>query len=126
MKKKSKFLNNNVEFLVMLAIGIVAVIPLLYGFISYASSSDTLDSQSFLEKPDAQYKKCVKDVEYMRLNHMELLKDIREDSVRFGKRGEIELNGCKKCHTSRARFCDKCHILVSAKLDCFDCHYYQE
>ena len=44
--------------------------------------------------------------------------------VRYGIRGEIGLKKCKECHTSRERFCTKCHEAVSLTPDCYGCHYY--
>ncbi len=113
--------NNNMEFIIMIITAVILLIPLGYGVVSLASSNDT---QPFIEKPDEKYDKCVRDTEYMRLNHMDLLKEIRDDAMRRGKRGEITLNDCRKCHTSRERFCDKCHNVVNAQLDCYGCHYF--
>ncbi|MFC2085001.1 cytochrome C, partial [Bacteroidota bacterium] len=70
------------------------------------------------------YKNCVRETEYMRHHHWELLRTIREEVVRYGKRGEINLKKCQECHTSRERFCNKCHDAVSMKPDCYGCHYY--
>jgi hypothetical protein len=55
---------------------------------------------------------------------MDLLKKVREESVRDGVRGEIRLNDCRRCHTSREKFCDKCHKVAGLQLDCFGCHHY--
>lgn len=82
------------------------------------------ESQPLLERPDAKHKKCVKDTRYMRYHHWELLRGIREEVVRYGNRGDIGLYTCRECHTSRERFCNKCHDAVSLKPDCFGCHYY--
>ena len=78
----------------------------------------------FLERPDPKYKSCVRDPAYMRLHHWELLRGIREEVVRYGIRGETGLSRCPECHTSRERFCNRCHDAVSLTPDCFDCHYY--
>ena len=81
-------------------------------------------------------------LEYVRRHHWEVLRGIREKVVRYGEREYIEVDGkplevggkrlqlglgsCKACHTSRKRFCDKCHHQVSLTPDCFGCHYYPE
>jgi hypothetical protein len=78
----------------------------------------------FLEMPDTIHKTCVKDTEYMRFHHWELLRDVREEVVRYGNRGEISLLGCRDCHTSRERFCNECHDAASVRPDCYGCHYY--
>ena len=78
----------------------------------------------FLELPDPKHDGCVKETLYMRFHHWELLRGIREEIVRYGKRGEIGLYKCRECHTSRERFCNVCHNAVSLSPDCFECHYY--
>lgn len=78
------------------------------------------------------YKKCVKDVEYMRTSHMKLLNQWRDEVVRSGQREFIEVdgekyqkslqNGCMHCHTSREKFCSECHTYAAVKPYCWDCH----
>ncbi len=109
----------------MAAIPIVIILlPLLYSFFSFVFVQDSQGAQPFLEMPDPQYENCVKDTEYMRHNHWALLRNIREDVVRHGIRGEVSLRNCRNCHTSRVNFCDKCHNATSLTPDCFGCHYY--
>lgn len=103
---------------------IIILLPLCYSVIHFTFASTPENPELFLEKPDAQYKNCVKDVQYMRFHHWELLRRIREEVVRYGKRGEISLDKCQQCHTSRKQFCDKCHDATSLTPDCFGCHYY--
>ena len=82
-------------------------------------------------------KSCVKPTQWMRENHMTLLDDWRDEVVRDGKRGYVEVegvryeksltNGCMRCHQSKARFCDRCHhwagvTRVGVELDCWTCH----
>lgn len=81
-------------------------------------------AQTFLQRPDAQYQNCVRDTVYMRYRHWELLRGVREEVVRYGIRGDITIDRCRQCHTSREQFCNKCHDSVSLKPDCFQCHYY--
>ena len=108
---------------VVTACTIVLLLPLAY---SAASAILIQPPDPFLELPDEKYQECVKETEYMRLHHMDLLKEIREEFVRYGNRGDIALSSCRGCHTSRQRFCDRCHNAVSLSLDCFGCHYYPE
>jgi hypothetical protein len=77
-------------------------------------------------------KRCVEDAAWMRENHMKLLDSWRDKAVREGNRihtskdgrtFEIALTGsCLKCHTSKDRFCDRCHDYVGVKPSCFNCH----
>ena len=78
----------------------------------------------FLEAPDARWENCVRDVEYMRFHHMDLLKEVRSDVIRKGLKGGITLAGCGECHHNRDQFCDRCHEKASVALDCFGCHFY--
>lgn len=75
---------------------------------------------------------CVEDTQWMRKNHMHLLKHGRDDAVRLGIRNEKHsLKTCIECHASTqdnsviARedsFCVGCHKFEAVKLDCFECH----
>lgn len=75
---------------------------------------------------------CVKDTEWMRKNHMHLLKHQRDETVRKGIRDEkSSLKNCIECHASTSdnsviarpdSFCVGCHKFEAVKLDCFECH----
>ncbi|MBU0621800.1 MAG: Hdr-like menaquinol oxidoreductase cytochrome c subunit [Gammaproteobacteria bacterium] len=75
---------------------------------------------------------CVKDTQWMRKNHMHMLKHQRNETVRKGVRVEAEaLKACVECHastqddsvTARAdSFCVGCHRYAAVKIDCFECH----
>ena len=75
---------------------------------------------------------CVEDTQWMRKNHMHLLKHGRDDALRRGIREEkASLKNCIECHASTqdnsviARedsFCVGCHKYEAVKLDCFECH----
>ena len=120
---KINFANN--KNVVFAAIPILIILILiLYGVLSNVVAIGSEPPQVVLERPDSKYEKCVRDTEYMRFHHWELLREIRENVVRFGKRGEAGLNKCKECHTSRVNFCDQCHNAVSMSPDCFGCHNY--
>lgn len=76
--------------------------------------------------------KCVEDPEFMRRNHMELLKHQRDDTLRGGIRtGKYSLKACIECHASKTsgsvtvastNFCQSCHSYAAVKIDCFECH----
>lgn len=75
---------------------------------------------------------CVEDTEWMRKNHMHLLKHQRDETVRKGIRDEKNsLKNCIECHASTSdnsviarpdSFCVGCHKFEAVKLDCFECH----
>jgi hypothetical protein len=75
---------------------------------------------------------CVRDTQWMRKNHMHLLKHQRDETVRKGIRNEQDgLKNCVECHASLkddsvlARddsFCVGCHRYEAVSIDCFECH----
>ena len=110
----------------MVAVAILALAVLLpAGYYAVRDAFARSDSP-FLEKPNPKYQECVRDTAYMRFHHMELLKEIRVQVVREGKRNDIGIAKCRECHTNRGRFCDRCHLTVNLHLDCFGCHDYPE
>lgn len=80
----------------------------------------------------AKGERCVEDTDFMRRNHMELLKQHRNETLRQGIRTtRHSLKGCVECHvsektgsvaSSKDDFCMGCHSFTSVKLDCWDCH----
>jgi len=108
---------------VAIAVLIIAF-PLGYSIAGYLFAPGDPDGPPFLERPDPKYDSCVRETVFMRYHHWELLRSVREEVVRYGKRGDVGLSKCRDCHTSRERFCDKCHHATSLTPDCFDCHYY--
>ena len=103
---------------------VVLALPVAYSIVSPLFAQGDGVGNGFLEKPDPKHQSCVRETTYMRYHHWELLRSVREEVVRYGVRGEVGLSTCKECHTSRERFCDRCHNAVSLTPDCFDCHYY--
>lgn len=90
-------------------------------------------AESNTPKPDiGKGGQCVKDTQWMRLNHMHLLKHQREETVRKGIRDDQDgLKSCVECHASlkddsvlarEDSFCVACHRYEAVKIDCFECH----
>jgi hypothetical protein len=75
---------------------------------------------------------CVADPQWMRVNHMKVLFQQRDETVHQGIRdGKYSLKNCIECHASlrdnsvigRAdSFCQGCHAYEAVKIDCFECH----
>ncbi len=75
---------------------------------------------------------CVRDPQWMRKNHMHLLKHQRDETVRKGIRSDQDsLKNCVDCHASLSdnsvvarddSFCVGCHRYEAVKIDCFECH----
>ena len=75
---------------------------------------------------------CVRDTQWMRKNHMHLLRHQRDETVRKGIRDDQDsLKNCVECHASLTdnsvlaredSFCVGCHRYAAVKIDCFECH----
>ena len=78
---------------------------------------------------------CVEPTEFMRRNHMEVIKHQRDATVHEGIRStKHSLAGCIECHVSvgsdeqpvpanaEGQFCNACHQFAAVGLNCFDCH----
>jgi [DsrC]-trisulfide reductase subunit J len=83
----------------------------------------------------AKLTQCVRPTDFMRRNHMELIKHQRGITVHEGIRAtKYSLAGCIDCHVqydaqgrpvpvnAPGQFCDRCHERLAVELDCFDCH----
>ncbi len=103
---------------------LVIISPLGYSFLDAVFAGDPRDGEPFLEMPAEPNEGCVRETDFMRFHHWELLREVRDQVVRSGVRNEISLDGCRGCHPSRERFCNRCHEAVSLQPDCFGCHYY--
>ena len=87
------------------------------------------------EVPKGQGERCVEDTDFMRRNHMDLLKHQRDETMLLGIRTEQHsLKECISCHAvegadampvtvaSSDHFCRSCHDYAAVKIDCFQCH----
>jgi hypothetical protein len=85
--------------------------------------------------PMGQGDSCVEDTDFMRRNHMDLLKHQRKDTMIKGIRSEqYSLKECISCHAvngpdmipvtvaSPQHFCRSCHDYAAVSIDCFQCH----
>lgn len=80
----------------------------------------------------ARGEQCVEPTDFMRRNHMELLKHQRNETMHLGIRTtRHSLKGCVACHASaktgsvaadKEDFCVSCHAYAAVHLDCWDCH----
>jgi hypothetical protein len=107
----------------VLAVVIIAF-PLGYSVASSLLSARRVESPPLLEAPEHADEGCIRDIEYMRFRHMDLLTEMRDAGVRGGARREVSFSDCTRCHTSREGFCNRCHDAVNLHPDCFECHHY--
>jgi len=109
---------------------VLASIPFWYNI-----AFGTPPTRPELVKP-ATETKCVAPTEYMRYSHMDLLNEWRDSVVRDGKRTYLDHVGrehnmsltltCLRCHSSKEKFCDRCHEFLSVQPYCWDCHVVPE
>ncbi|MBT5265306.1 MAG: Hdr-like menaquinol oxidoreductase cytochrome c subunit [Rhodospirillaceae bacterium] len=85
--------------------------------------------------PRGKGDRCVRDVDFMRKNHMDLLLHERDLTVHNGIRPAGEaLTNCIACHSVKGanaepitakdpkHFCRECHDYAAVTIDCFECH----
>jgi len=85
--------------------------------------------------PMGQGDSCVEDIDFMRRNHMDLLKHQRDETMKEGIRGKpYSLKECLSCHavngpdaipvtvSNPQHFCRSCHDYAAVSIDCFQCH----
>ena len=85
--------------------------------------------------PMGQGDSCVEDTDFMRRNHMDLLKHQRVETMKEGIRDKpYSLKECLSCHAvngpdaipvtvaSPQHFCRSCHDYAAVSIDCFQCH----
>jgi hypothetical protein len=83
----------------------------------------------------AQLDSCVEPTDFMRRNHMEVIKHQRDETVHNGIRStKHSLAGCIECHVSQdadnqpvpvnaeGQFCIACHEFAAVGMNCFGCH----
>jgi len=114
--------------LLPLAALLVVLVPVVYSLAAGALAASPEEGGRFLECPEGN---CLEGTPYeveergwMRKHHWQFLRWLREEAVRYGRRGELSLNKCIECHSSREAFCNRCHEAVSLEPDCFGCHDY--
>ncbi len=101
---------------------------LLLAGVMPATAADEHGGHKLIAKGD----QCVRDAEYMRRNHMNVLKHQRDETMRKGIRTtQDSLKNCIECHVNpktnsvaggKEDFCTWCHSRAAVKIDCFECH----
>ena len=116
---------------------IASLLVSLAGFYGAACASETEENHNPLlpDIPEGQGTSCVEDTEFMRRNHMDLIKHQRDETVLKGVRTKkYSLKECLDCHvvygadeiavtaSSPSHFCRSCHDYAAVSIDCFECH----
>jgi hypothetical protein len=100
-----------------------------------AMASSALAGDLLPHPPKGRAGRCVADTDFMRRNHMTMLKHQRDVTVHEGVRGEpFSIAACVECHAvkgadglpvsheSPQHFCRSCHDYAAVSIDCFECH----
>ena len=104
--------------------------------LAYAAEEQNVGNGGLLPViPMGQGDSCVEDTDFMRRNHMDLLKHQRDETMKEGIRGKpYSLKECLSCHavngpdeipvtvSSPQHFCRSCHDYAAVSIDCFQCH----
>ena len=109
----------------MLFIGLV-IFPFWLGI---GSSEKAPQPEILTTKGDT----CVESAAFMRVNHMQMLDEWRDEVVRDNSRTYTSVaygttfdkslsHTCMDCHSNKAEFCDSCHDYSSVKPYCWECH----
>jgi hypothetical protein len=97
-----------------------------------AAGADALSGRVFepvvkIDRPGS----CVEPTAVMRRDHMKLLLEQRDRTLRLGIRDtRHSLKHCVECHANASTgsvlgkdgFCESCHRYASVSIDCFECH----
>ncbi len=115
---------------IALIAALIAVAAAVAGMRAFAG-----DSTPVPHPPKGKGEQCVADTEFMRKNHMKMLRHHRGEAVHLGVRTEqYDLNRCVTCHAvagsdgkpvsfdSSQHFCKSCHSYAAVSIDCFECH----
>ena len=100
-----------------------------------ADESNTASGVPMPVIPLGMGESCVEDTDFMRRNHMDMLKHQRDETMLEGIRGKpYSLRDCLDCHVVRGpdavpvtvsspqHFCRSCHDYAAVSIDCFQCH----
>ncbi len=119
--------NGKLILTIIIVFVLLVTLPMWYGKVAGGAASPPK-----LEPPPGGQKQCVEPIEYMRKNHVNILKTwkdavVRDGQVQYvasdGKQYTMSLtNTCLDCHSNKANFCDRCHNYVKLSPRCWDCH----
>jgi hypothetical protein len=126
----------SVKFAVILAV----LVSLLMISTANAGKNWRAEGNSKASQMAQNQEMCVRDTDFMRRNHMELIQHDRDVTVHQGIRTlDGSLKECVTCHANKhesgefvpvtamsgpggSQFCASCHAYTSVSLDCFQCH----
>ncbi len=114
----------------LIAVGLAGVLCALAAQAAGGGATYVIDGSKA-----AQLGSCVEPTDFMRRNHMEVIKHQRDETVHNGIRStKHSLAGCIECHVSygadnapvpvnaEGQFCIACHEFAAVGMNCFGCH----
>jgi hypothetical protein len=114
---------------------LAVVLAAALAFVAGAVSADPNWRENGTSKAAVEGGQCVRETDWMRRNHMALIKHDRDLTVVDGIRAiDGSLADCVACHanreesgdfvpvTSEGQFCAACHEFTGTTMDCFMCH----
>jgi hypothetical protein len=108
----------------MIAIPVILILlPIGYSAAAALIRPDAGQARPLLVYPEGE-DECVREIEYMRYHHWDLLKEIRDRVQREGDREGLAFEDCMRCHDKPETFCNRCHEHVNLTPDCIGCHDY--
>lgn len=104
---------------IVVIVGLLLISPFIVaaasGSLGDAPTKPDLDPGIYEDAGDV----CIRDTDYMRMNHMVLLKNERAEAVRHGERTDKDsIKKCFSCHEYE-KFCEECHNYNSVQPGCF-------
>ncbi len=123
----------NDKKLIIAGLVVFCVLAILPFILSFGKAAPAPEPELTAKAKIAGY--CVLPKKEMKVEHMKILDEWRENVVRqdtriyvssIGKEFNMSLssgdNSCIGCHSNKAQFCDRCHDYASVRPYCWDCH----
>ena len=127
---KSKMFNKKLITAGLVVFVAIVTSPIWLNFVNFGKSVPA--PELVLSEKAQAAGECVRDTDYMKTSHMQLLDTWRDSVVRDGNRIYVNAEGksfnmsltktCLDCHSNKAEFCDRCHTYASVTPYCWDCH----
>lgn len=122
--------NSARQWLWLLAAGLLALAATVSADPNWRQNGNSQAAQSAREGGQ-----CVRETDWMRRNHMDLIKQDRHVTVHQGVRTlDGSISECVACHANKDaqgnyisvngpdQFCAGCHEFTGVSFDCFSCH----
>jgi hypothetical protein len=125
-------------FAAVLGLGLVMALAIAPPALAQEAASASKLATAGPVVPKARSGPCVREPDFMRRNHMDLLKHQRDETMHKGTRAKSDsLKKCISCHAVEINhaelgkfasiqhpkhFCRVCHDYAAVRTDCFQCH----